>query len=73
MPLLVGLLDASSARRTLDTTIPMYEANDLENGGDSLNVDLDELAAKQSSGGGLLNSVSNMANSILGAGKHMCP
>jgi sodium-coupled neutral amino acid transporter 11 len=49
----------------------MYEANDLENGGDSLNVDLDELAAKQSSGGGLLNSVSNMANSILGAGKHM--
>ncbi|KAJ8589334.1 amino acid transporter [Rhizopogon salebrosus TDB-379] len=67
MPLLVGLMDASAAR-TLDTTIPMYEANDLEDGEGLRNIDLDELAAKQRSGGGLLNSVSNMANSILGAG-----
>lgn len=72
-PLLVGLMDASAARRTPDTTIPMYEANDLENGGMFQNLDLDELAAKQWSGGGLLNSVANMANSILGAGKHKHP
>jgi sodium-coupled neutral amino acid transporter 11 len=70
MPLLVGLMDASATRRTPDTTIPMYEANDLEDGGGLRNIDLDELAAKQRSGGGLLNSVSNMANSILGAGKY---
>ncbi|KAG1770441.1 amino acid transporter [Suillus occidentalis] len=58
MPLLVGLMDASAARRTPDTIIPM----------DLGNVDLDDLAEKQWSGGGLLNSVANMANSILGAG-----
>jgi sodium-coupled neutral amino acid transporter 11 len=69
MPLLVGLMDASAAR-TPDTTIPMYEANDLEDGEGLRNIDLDELASKQRSGGGLLNSVSNMANSILGAGKY---
>ncbi|OJA18237.1 hypothetical protein AZE42_05175 [Rhizopogon vesiculosus] len=68
IPLLVGLMDVSTARRTPDTTIPMYEANDLENDVMFRNLDLDELAAKQWSGGGLLNSVSNMANSILGAG-----
>ncbi|KAI9463655.1 transmembrane amino acid transporter protein-domain-containing protein [Lactarius psammicola] len=62
MPLLVGLLDASTIRRSLD--IPM--------GPDGVSayadVDLDELAAKQSSGGGILNSIANMSNSILGAG-----
>ncbi|KAG1734746.1 amino acid transporter [Suillus paluster] len=68
MPLLVGLMDASAARRTPDTTIPMYEPNHLENEGGHRSIDLDDLAAKQWSGGGLLNSVSNMANSILGAG-----
>lgn len=62
MPLLVGLLDASAIRRSLD--IPM--------GMDGLStyadVDLDELAAKQSSGGGILKAIANMANAILGAG-----
>ncbi|KAH9083541.1 amino acid transporter [Lactarius deliciosus] len=62
MPLLVGLLDASTIRRSLD--IPM--------GTDGVpgyaDVDLDELVAKQSSGGGILNSIANMSNSILGAG-----
>jgi sodium-coupled neutral amino acid transporter 11 len=62
MPLLVGLLDASSIRRSLDIPmgvdgVPAYD-----------DIDLDELAAKQSSGGGMLNSIANMANSILGAG-----
>lgn len=41
----------------------------LENGDhDGTNVDLDELAKKRTAGGGLLDSVANMANSILGAG-----
>jgi sodium-coupled neutral amino acid transporter 11 len=62
MPLLVGLLDASTIRRSLD--IPMV-VDGVPAYGD---VDLDELAAKQSSGGGMMNSIANMANSILGAG-----
>ncbi|KAH9176293.1 amino acid transporter [Lactarius sanguifluus] len=62
MPLLVGLLDASTIRRSLD--IPM--GTDGVSG--YADVDLDELAAKQSSGGGILNSIANMSNSILGAG-----
>jgi hypothetical protein len=69
MPLLVGLMDASAARRTPDTIIPMYEADSIEGGEGLRNVNLDDLAEKQWSGGGLLNSVANMANSILGAGK----
>ncbi|KAG1889083.1 uncharacterized protein F5891DRAFT_1177175 [Suillus fuscotomentosus] len=68
MPLLVGLMDASAARRMPDTVIPMYETDSMENG-ELRNVDLDDLAKKQWSGGGLLNSVANMANSILRAGK----
>ena len=62
MPLLVGLLDASAIRRSLD--IPMGE----DGVSACADVDLDELAAKQSSGGGILNSIANMSNSILGAG-----
>ncbi|KAF8274551.1 AAAP amino acid permease [Lactarius quietus] len=62
MPLLVGLLDASAIRRSLD--IPMGE----DGVSACADVDLDELAAKQSSGGGMMNSIANMANSILGAG-----
>ncbi|KAH9002112.1 amino acid transporter [Lactarius hatsudake] len=62
MPLLVGLLDASTIRRSLD--IPM--GTDGVSG--YADVDLDELVAKQSSGGGILNSIANMSNSILGAG-----
>jgi sodium-coupled neutral amino acid transporter 11 len=62
MPLLVGLLDASAIRRSLD--IPMG----MDGVSECADVDLDELATKQSSGGGILNSIANMANSILGAG-----
>ncbi|KAI0314122.1 transmembrane amino acid transporter protein-domain-containing protein, partial [Amylostereum chailletii] len=61
-PLLVGLMDASAVRR--DMALPLNE--------DGLppltETDLDELAQKQHAGGGLLNSIANMANSILGAG-----
>jgi hypothetical protein len=64
MPLLVGLLDASAVRRSLDIPlsedgVPAYSE-----------LDMDELIAKQSAGGGMLNSIANMANSILGAGTY---
>ncbi|KAH9998521.1 amino acid transporter [Russula compacta] len=62
MPLLVGLLDASAVRRSLDIPMGVDEAPTCSD------VDLDELVAKQSAGGGMLNSIANMANSILGAG-----
>lgn len=44
----------------------MYES---DNQGLSTDLDLDEVAAKQHAGGGMFDSVANMANSILGAGK----
>lgn len=66
MPLLVGLLDSASARRGPDGTLQV----EMSNGYDPEDeVDLDALAAKQDSGGSLLDSVANMANSILGAGE----
>ncbi|KAF8441509.1 transmembrane amino acid transporter protein-domain-containing protein [Boletus edulis BED1] len=43
----------------------MYESGDQ---GSSIELDLSEVAAKQHAGGGMLDSVANMANSILGAG-----
>lgn len=56
----------SASQRTPDTTIPMYASG---NSGSSLDLDLSEVAAKQHAGGGMLDSIANMANSILGAGK----
>lgn len=37
-----------------------------------MDVDLEELAAKRTAGGGMLDSIANMANSILGAGMFRC-
>jgi sodium-coupled neutral amino acid transporter 11 len=59
-------MDSSVSRRTPDTTIPMYESGNQSSLSD---LDLSEVAAKQHAGGGMLDSVANMANSILGAGK----
>jgi sodium-coupled neutral amino acid transporter 11 len=67
MPLLVGLLDASAVRRSLD--IPMG----VDTTPECSDVDLDEIIAKQAVGGGMLNSIANMANSILGAGAYPLP
>jgi sodium-coupled neutral amino acid transporter 11 len=67
MPLLVGLLDASAVRRSLD--IPMG----VDCAPEYSDVDLEELVAKQKAGGGMLNSIANMANSILGAGAYRLP
>jgi solute carrier family 38 (sodium-coupled neutral amino acid transporter), member 11 len=67
MPLLVGLLDASAVRRSLD--IPMG----ADNAPECSDVDVEELVAKQGAGGGMLSSMANMANSILGAGAYPYP
>lgn len=67
MPLLVGLLDAAAVRRSLD--IPMG----VDYPPECSDVDLEELAAKPSAGGGMLSSMANMANSILGAGAYPYP
>ena len=64
MPLLVGLFDSSAARRSLDAG---HEHEMTPTG----HYDLEELAAKQHSGGGLVDSIANMANSILGAGEYL--
>lgn len=64
MPLLVGMLDASEVRRSLD--IPMG----VDYAPECSDVDVEELVAKQGAGGGMLSSVANMANSILGAGAY---
>ena len=61
MPLLVGLFE-SSARRSLENALPMQSTNGIDE------AELEEIAAKRSSGGGILDSTANMANSILGAG-----
>ena len=68
MPLLVGLFDSSASRRSLDASMQMNgpNGNSVIIGEDTL--DLEELAAKRTAGGGLLDSIANMANSILGAG-----
>lgn len=63
MPLLVGLFESSAARRSMDT--PGSHEMSGENG-----YNLDEIAAKRMAGGGMLDSIANMANSILGAGNY---
>jgi solute carrier family 38 (sodium-coupled neutral amino acid transporter), member 11 len=62
MPLLVGLFESSESRRSLDAT----HTHELTEEGD---YDLEEIAAKRMAGGGIIDSIANMANSILGAGK----
>lgn len=68
MPLLVGLLDSATARRSLDGTLQL-ENRGIFNEADDEELDLEELAHKRTAGGGMLDSVANMANSILGAGR----
>lgn len=65
MPLLVGLIDSAQAR-TANLDGPGIPMSGME---DSEGVDLEELAEKRIAGGGLLDSIANMSNSILGAGK----
>ncbi|KAI0344841.1 amino acid transporter [Trametopsis cervina] len=66
MPLLVGLLDSASARRSTDGTLQLENRGMFDES--TPDIDLEELAAKRTAGGGLFDSIANMANSILGAG-----
>lgn len=64
MPLLVGLFDTSASRRSLDASShPLHDRS-----GTTDHIDLEELSQKHTAGGGMLDSIANMANSILGAG-----
>ncbi|KAF8625424.1 hypothetical protein AX15_005386 [Amanita polypyramis BW_CC] len=62
MPLLVGLVDSSAARHSVDRPVPLSSSSDFES------VDLEAISTKRTAGGGMLDSIANMANSILGAG-----
>ncbi|KAF9475551.1 amino acid transporter [Pholiota conissans] len=69
MPLIVGLFDSSASRRSLESfplTGSGTNGNTVIIGEDTVN--LDEIAAKRTAGGGMIDSIANMANSILGAG-----
>lgn len=68
MPLLVGLFDSSASRRSMDASLPLHGANGTS--GDDI-LDLEEIAAKRTAGGGMVDSIANMANSILGAGESL--
>ncbi|KAG8833986.1 hypothetical protein FRC17_009768 [Serendipita sp. 399] len=68
MPLLVGLLDSAALRAPESTQGIGLRRRSDEEGGPDHHEDLEELARKRNAGGGLLDSIANMANSILGAG-----
>lgn len=62
MPLLVGLFESSASRRSLDA-VHTHESQE------AAGYNLEEIAAKRIAGGSIIDSIANMANSILGAGK----
>ncbi|KIJ39913.1 hypothetical protein M422DRAFT_174440 [Sphaerobolus stellatus SS14] len=69
MPLLVGLVDSVHARTrsSLDGSFLLSRPNGTDSPIEE-RIDLEEVAAKRLAGGGLVDSIANMANSILGAG-----
>jgi sodium-coupled neutral amino acid transporter 11 len=70
MPLLVGLFDTSASRGRADASVPLTRTNGQD--APPQEVDLEALAAKRVAGGGMFDSIANMANSILGAGELSC-
>ena len=66
MPLLVGLLDSTRIQRSQDGSIPLMR--DGQNM-DEADEELEGIIARGKHGGGMLDSIANMANSILGAGQ----
>jgi len=68
MPLLVGLFDSSASRRSVDASLPLHGSNGAS---ECDTLDLNEIAAKRTAGGGMVDSIANMANSILGAGESL--
>jgi sodium-coupled neutral amino acid transporter 11 len=73
MPLLVGLLDSATQRAPATTHgISLRPSRGLEDG-ENEDTDLEELAKQRTAGGGMVDSIANMANSILGAGMWTSP
>jgi len=66
MPLLVGLLDSTHIQRSQDGEI-LLTHNGQSRG--EVDEELEGIIAKGKHGGGMLDSIANMANSILGAGQ----
>jgi len=66
MPLLVGLLDSTQIQRSQDGEI-LLTHNGQSRG--EVDEELEGIIAKGKHGGGMLDSIANMANSILGAGQ----
>jgi len=66
MPLLVGLLDSTQIQRGQDGEI-LLTHNGQSRG--EVDEELEGIIAKGKHGGGMLDSIANMANSILGAGQ----
>ncbi|KAJ7647323.1 amino acid transporter [Roridomyces roridus] len=65
MPLIVGLFDSAASRGRVDVSVPLLQNGEQPHMSDA---ELEELAAKRTAGGGVIDSIANMANSILGAG-----
>ena len=68
MPLLVGLLDSTHIRRSEDGGILLTRNGQS---GEELDEELEGVIAKGKHGGGMFDSIANMANSILGAGQYV--
>jgi sodium-coupled neutral amino acid transporter 11 len=69
MPLLTGLLEHASVRRAADGSLALVSQDGNVDDG-APEPDLEALAARRTAGGGVLDSIFNMSNSILGAGTH---
>lgn len=68
MPLLIGLLDSAHIRRSQDGGIPLTHDGQSD---EEVDEELEGVIAKGKHGGGILDSIANMANSILGAGQYV--
>ena len=66
MPLLVGLLDSTQIQRSQDGSILLTHSGESS---EEIGEELEGIIAKGKHGGGMLDSIANMANSILGAGE----
>ena len=66
MPLLVGLLDSTHIQRGQDGEMLLTHSGQSRG---SVDEELEGIIAKGKHGGGMLDSIANMANSILGAGQ----
>lgn len=65
MPLLIGLLDSTHIQRSQDGSMLLTSNGQSQ---EEIDEELEGLLAKERNGGGMLDSIANMANSILGAG-----